>query len=481
MLKGTIYHLIARTIFLVSSYALHITMAYHFLDPRHYGTFGVLMSILTIAYTFLSTGLPQAASKFISQDEAHADAIMKKAMRLQYIYIAFVVMVYVGGVPVWILFLNDRALTRYLLMSAVLIPLMGTFQMYLSYLNGKRLFSLQAWMTAIYSVCRFALAYVLVLLGMKIPGILMGFFISALVALIITRHFVKRQDVDVEFDARLLIRFAIPIVLFSLGSSFLLNLDILLLKHFFPMSPIIGYYTGAMTFGKAPFFIFYAFSVTILPMVSKALSDQDIEKAKTLVRRNLSFLLFLGIPSATILFATSEKLLAFVYPSAYTEAASSLGILVFSMSALAILYSLFSMITANGKPAIPTVMIFLCIPLQISLSLFLIPEYQMKGAAYSSLITVSSGVLVAGFFVFRYFGTLFDTGQVLRTVICSGILYFLLSKYSSFPTGMLPLVYGLAFLVFCFLMFMIGGIRKSDIAAMRRSVLHWYTDDHKTR
>ena len=470
MIKGTIYNIIARFVFLISGFAIHITMAYYLADPRDYGTLGVILSIITIAYMFLSAGLPQAASRFIAQDEKHADAILKKALMIQCVFSAIVTVIYIGGIPLWTFLLNDKSLAKYILVSAILIPLWGSLQIYMSYFNGKRLFGLQSFFLGLYSVGRFVIAFVLVLFGMKIFGVLLGFIISLSLTLILTISSAKMKESDFEYNGRVLIHFAIPIILFSIGSSLILNLDILLLKHFFPDSPIIGYYTGSMNLGKAPFFIFYAFSMTILPSVAKALGDNDFEKARGLVNRNISYLLFLSIPSATMVLATSEKLLDFVYPSAYTKASGPLGILIFSMSLLAVFYSLASIITAKGKPTISMFIIFLCIPLQIGVSLYLIPKYQMNGAAYSNLLTVSIGVIIASFFVFKYFRTLFDITRVIKTIISSLIIYYLLLHFNAYPVKMLPLIYGLSFLVFFFIMIIIGGITKSDFAFVKRFV-----------
>jgi O-antigen/teichoic acid export membrane protein len=468
--KGTIYHIIARLAFLISSYAIHVSMAYYLSDPRDYGTLGVIISLITIARVFLSTGMPQATSKFIAQDEEHADVILKKALRIQHICAAIVTAFYVGGIPVWTSLLNDKSLAKYIVLSALLIPLMGSLQIYLAYLNGKRLFGYQAFFIGLYSIGRFVIAFLLVLLGFKIFGVLLGFIFSTLIALISIRLYTKIRHDDYEFKGSSLIHFAIPIIPFSIGISLLLDMDILLLKHFFSDSTIIGYYTGAMNLGKAPYLIFYAFSMTILPSVAKALSENDMKKAQGLIKRNLSYLFLLSIPSATMVLATSEKLLEFVYPSVYTEASGPLSILIFSMSALALFHSLASIITAQGRPKTAMFIIILCIPTQIGLSLYLIPEYQMNGAAYSNLITVCLGTIVAGIFVFKYFRVLFDIDRVLKTIFSSLIIYLLLVNFDTYPVQILPLIYGLSFLAFIVLMKIVGGITKDDMDSLKRLV-----------
>lgn len=468
--SGTIYNLIARVAVLLSLFAIQVTMAHFLKDPRDYGTLGVILSMLAIAYILLSTGLPQAISKFIAQDEENAGAIFKKGIQMQQVVSAMVVVIYVGGIPLWTSLLNDASLTRYILWSAILIPLTGSLQIYLAYLNGKRLFGLQAFFITLNSVSGVIIAFILVFLGMKILGVFLGLIISASITLFVISITTKIKQMNRTYNERPLIHFAIPIILFSMGGSFLLNFDILMLKHFFPDSPIIGYYTGSMSLGKAPFLILYAFSVTVLPSVAKALGDNDFEKARGLVNRNISYLLLLSIPSAMMVLATSEKLLDFVYPAGYAEASGSLGILIFSMSALAVFYSLASIITAMGRPAVSMVIILVCVFVQFGFGLYFIPEFQMKGAAYSNLATVSLGVMASGIVVFKYFRTLFDIKRMIKTVFSSLIIYSLLLHFRNYPIQMLPLVYGLSVLVFSVMMILMGGITKNDIAFVKKLV-----------
>ena len=348
--KGTIYHIISRVAFLASSYAIHISMAYLLVDPRDYGTLGVMLSLITLMRVFLSTGLPQATSHSIAQDEDHAYAILRTSTWIQLSAALILCVVYVGAIPLWTSLLNDNSLTPYILLSALLIPLMGAHQINMAYFNGRRKFGNHAFFVGLYSVGRAVFAIALVLLGMSIGGVLLGLILAAAMAIVFEWRLVERVRDDFRPDIGKLLRFASPLILMSIGLSFLVNLDLLMLKHFFPESDMIGFYTGGMNLGKAPYFIFAAFAITILPTVSKALADKDDERAQKLVMRNLSLLSFLGVPTAAIVLATPEALLSLIYPDAYVAAARPLGILVVSMTLLAGLASMTSMITANRLP-----------------------------------------------------------------------------------------------------------------------------------
>jgi O-antigen/teichoic acid export membrane protein len=438
-------------------------MAYFLTDPRDYGTLGVIISMITLARVFLSAGMPQAVSRFIAHEEERAGTIYRQGVKIQLVGASIVAIIYIGGIPLWSFLLNDKSLASYILLSSLLIPLMGWYQINLAYFNGKRKFGQQAFFTGMYSFSRFILALILVLLGMKVYGVILGFVLAVFSVLIMTKLAIPRQENIFNYDSMKLVKFAAPIVFLSLGISLLLNLDILLLKHFFSDSPIIGFYNGAMNLGKAPYFVFSAFALTVLPTVTKAFSDNDREKAKSLVSRNISFLLLLSIPTATMVLATSEKVLDFIYPSTYIAGSEALKILIVSMSGLALFSSLTSIITARGHPAVSMSIVLLCIPVQIGLGLYLIPKFEMIGTAYANLITVSLGVTIAGVLVYKYFGILFDTHRIVKTLLASFILYCLLIYYTAYPLIALPLVYGAAFLLFFVIMLITGGVTKNDL------------------
>ena len=65
MLKGLFFHLIAKVVFVLSTYGVHLYLGKH-LTPEEYGMIGVVISIITVNYNFLSNGTRQAISKLLA-------------------------------------------------------------------------------------------------------------------------------------------------------------------------------------------------------------------------------------------------------------------------------------------------------------------------------------------------------------------------------------------------------------------------------
>ncbi len=135
--RGTLEQVISRATFVLSGYALHISMAYLLKGPSAYGLLGLMISVTNIARVLLSTGLPQATPKFIAEaDEELAYPILRTSLKLQWIMAAAIIGVYVAGIPLWQDFLNDPTLAPYFCASAPSDPAHGNaFQVLLELLR----------------------------------------------------------------------------------------------------------------------------------------------------------------------------------------------------------------------------------------------------------------------------------------------------------------------------------------------------------
>ena len=65
---GTIYLMAAQAAFVASGYAIHIGLA-RLLGPSDYGIYAVVISLMTMVNLILTTGIPQAVSKYVAHDD----------------------------------------------------------------------------------------------------------------------------------------------------------------------------------------------------------------------------------------------------------------------------------------------------------------------------------------------------------------------------------------------------------------------------
>ena len=126
------------------------------------------------------------------------------------------------------------------------------------------------------------------------------------------------QDRHGESESRALLAFAAPLMVLAIGQAVLVNLDLLQIKAYFPQSDDVGFYSGMASLSRTPYFLFTAFSVTLLPLVTSALRTHGRERAGAFVARSTTFLLITALPVVAIMAAVPKPLLDFVFPLEYT-------------------------------------------------------------------------------------------------------------------------------------------------------------------
>jgi len=263
--SGTLYNLVARVAFLVSGYALQFGMARWLDSPVDFGRFSVLLSLITMTRTVFSTGVPQALSKFVAADPSSAPGTYRRGLALQLTAASIVWVLLVVATPALTSFLGDEQLRTPLWIASPLVLLMALYQVNLAYVSGRLWFGRQAFLTLIYSISRYVLPVAFVLAGLGINGALLGLLCSQVAVSLLSAVGIPRAKQASAVTTKQFLLFSWPLVISSFGVHALMNLDLLLLKRYFPTSDSVGFYSGAVNLGKAPYFAFYAFPAPLCP------------------------------------------------------------------------------------------------------------------------------------------------------------------------------------------------------------------------
>lgn len=466
--RGTLFQMLAFAAFVMSGYVLNISMAY-ILAPVAYGLLGIMINITNIARVLLSTGLPNATSKFIAEnDDEMSYPILRTSLKLQWVMAAVIVTIFVGGAPIWARMLSDSSLVPYFWACAPLIPLMGVYQVILSYHNGRHWFVGQAWIQVLYSVTRVVFALALVLLGLHVFGVLFGFSLSLALCAGLAWYFVRPKHGAANHQSRQLIAFALPLMALAIGQAVLVNLDLLQIKSYFPKSDIVGYYSGMCSLSRTPYFMLVAFSVTLLPVVTTMLAKHGVERAAAVVSRSITYLVMTALPLLAVFIAVPGPLLDFVFPKAYTSASTALIWASLAQTLLAIVASLTAVITAKGKPYTAAAAWIVCIPVQLIAGAILIPRYGMNGTGLSSLIAAGTGVVFSGGLTLYYFGKLFQPVPVIKALASAVVVYLLLSIPHTYATLVLPFACIAGVALYAGLVVASGAVKPADVVALFR-------------
>ncbi len=476
--RGVIYLLLSQAFFVLSLYILHATLARAF-TPAEYGLFSVVMTILTWVEITVNTGIPSALQKFLAEDTRMASAMEGWALKLQGLNAGLIFLIFLTLAPLIAALLQDKRLGFYLRLAALDIPVLAFYALFRGILNGFQAFGRQAITVVAYSLARVGGILLLVLLGFALGGALVGNALASLVALVLAFFLSRRLKGSMSLESVSglsavgrgvseghLFRFALPVILFTLSSNLLINIDLYSVKALIADEATVGFYAAAVNLANAPRFVLLAFSFVLLPSLSESIAMQDWEGVRERLGQVGRLLILFLLPGSLIVAATSEELVTLVYSATYSPAAPTLNILIFSAAFYSIYIVLVTAMLAENRPLLAFGLGISLLPLALLANWRLIPLLGVMGAALASALTTFFGLSLAAIYVIWRFGVVLSGKSLLKIAIASLVVYLLADRYS--VSGLMVfLYYALLFLVYFLILYLLREIGAEDWRMIR--------------
>ncbi|MFH1038940.1 MAG: oligosaccharide flippase family protein [PVC group bacterium] len=442
MVRGTAYLMIAEAMFVVSGWVIHVGSK-RILGLADYGTFGILLSLLTLYRIFLASGVNRAVSRYISREPELARSIRRQALKLQITIGAVLCLAIWLAAPGLSRIWRNDAFTGYIRLTGFFLPIFGAYAVYRGTLNGYTLFGQEARVSIIYSLSKIAFVFLLIFLfgywgGERLYGAVTGYLAAIAAAVILARAACPPGELipGRVFPIREIVRFAFPVVLFSFIISLIQHLDLYFVRARAGdgVELAAGWYTCAQQFARIPYMLLYALSLTLFPNIAASTAAPGGEEITAgMIRQALRGGIFLVLPMAALIGGAAAPLVGWVYGADSVEAGGALQILIFGQTLLALLMVLTTIITAQGRPWLAFLLVTATLLLDAVLNYFLIPVYGIRGAALATTIAAGVGMAGAGVVVCRRFHALFPPLPTVKIALAAALL-FLLARWWS-PSG----------------------------------------------
>jgi len=290
------------------------------LGPEGFGELGALFSIIYL-FAALFTTLQTVITNFSSEYKA------KKAYgKLHYLFLDFAKKLFLMGIFfVAIFWLFSGFIASYLhLSSRISIILLGVFilvslifLLYNGMITGLQRFYTLGSTISLNSFAKLVLGIILVKLGFSVSGAV-GAIILATVCMIIILHLgikdiFKAPKVKTEYFAES-IKYMIPVFFATLSISLFSNVDLLLVKHYFPAKDA-GFYAGAVLLGKIVLFATAALAAVLFPKVSELAAKK--KNTSFLLRNTLGYTLLLCTGVVIFFFFFPKIIVSLLFGSEY--------------------------------------------------------------------------------------------------------------------------------------------------------------------
>ena len=251
--------------------------------------------------------------------------------------------------------------------------------------------------------------------------VVMSSLVSAIISVSYSFKFVNYKFVRLNFK-----RHYKPIlILFStqLAISIYLNLDVIMLKYLSQLEQV-GYYSAAIRIIKTLLILVTSLGVVLIPKISSYIQEKNNAEVRILIEKSINFVLIISLPIMVGLFMVSKDIIV-LFAGSQFQVASSLLLWLIPLIFLIGMNNIFGLqilVPCNGEKKLMFIVIFGAI-LNFILNFFLIPIYQGKGAAFSTLVTEAVITVLAYYFSKKELDFKFPIKQFLIYLILS--LFFI--------------------------------------------------------
>lgn len=466
--KGIIYLGITRLLFLASGYVIHLGLG-RLLGPELYGTYSVVISLITMINLVLTTGIPSAASKFVSERPDMAQSILKTSAKLLFYLSLFTFATYFISANFVAELLRDRTLTPLIRLSSIIIPIYAFFRLYLSYLNGLQDYRNQSIVSIVYYLSKIGFVFGFVFLGYSVYGAVFGISISPIVGLFvaITIAGIPQGVAKYENYTRI-IRFALPIILLSLALNFAISIDLLALKAIIRNPQEIGYYSAASMISKVPLVLLGALNMALFPAISSVTYLNNLKKSRRYIYEGFRYVLIILIPISVFVSITAPEFVSLLYSYKYTMASKPLRILIIGILFFSVFSYLLNIVVASGKPITALYFSIFLLVLSSILSIFLIYFYRMVGAAMAVTLASLISMTILLLYIIHNFGSVVPWATLIKAVLSSLLITPIL--YIRVSGIQLIVLYLTSFFLYLALLGVLGEIKEKDITRLRNAI-----------
>ena len=473
MARGTLYLMIAEVMFVLSGWAIHI-VAGRILGKYFYGVFVLLLTLLTQYRIFLASGVHRAVAKYISEDPRFAPAVRRQALRLQFIAgWALCGLVWVIAPSLARLWQNAE-LVGYIRLTGFFFPIFGLYSVYRGVLNGMKLFGREALVSIVYSLLKVLFLFVLIHYY-GIAGAVTGYLVAIVGGMFLARFLAPSGsgETGAPFPIMRIVRFAVPVMLFSFIISLIQNIDLYFIRALIPppgTDSANSYYGCAQQFSKIPYMILFALSMTLFPNISSLTARPGgKQKAAQTIRKSLRAGLLLVLPVSCLIGGASSNLIEWVFPT-INGGGDALRVLIFGQTLLSFLFILTTILTAAGRPWLSFSLVGVTLGIDVILNYLLIPAYGITGAAAATTISSAVGAIAAAGAVRRNFRALVVPSSAVKITIASAIVFWLTLLINP-ARWMIPPVFLLLWAIYILLLLVFREIDKNDWQMLKSLII----------
>ena len=282
--------------------------------------------------------------------------------------------------------------------------------------NAHEQMDKEAVLKGINHILLFISGSVVLVLGYGIFELSKVFLVVYLISSIIGCFMVCKYIVNTRpcFNPRFwyfILKESIPIALTVTFSVIYVKIDIVMLSLIRGNNVEIGWYSAAVWIIELMHVIPAVVASAIFPIFS-ILHKESMDSLGKVYKTSFKYLLVTALPIVVGTLLLSDRIIDLVYGEEYVNAIPALRILVCSLIFIFVNYILLNILVAADKQKINAIVTGICLFVNISLNMCLIPYYGYLGAGYATVVTE-----IALFAMCWYYATKYICNVNIATVL----------------------------------------------------------------
>lgn len=435
MLSGLFRHMVAKIVFVLCTYGMHLYLGKN-LTATEYGVVGVVISVITINYNFLSNGIRQTASKLLASEKYDEKKIVKTSILWQVLLCIALFLINFCGSELIARFMKASEMAPYIRLTAIMIPFTGIYFVCLGIINGLKRFIVEATIVTIYPMLRLSsVLFVEFFRDDKVIGTIDGFMLAAvggaiMSALMVVVYFSKMKKRDEVATIKNFLENTSSFLVFFTCITFILNFDMIIVNALVEDSDQVGYYTGAVNFAKVSYYLLSAVYLVVLPTISSFYAKNKKEEARKTITTLLNFVLLFILPIVVIMGASIRSMLTSFYNPDYATISITALVLMWSQFFIGLFVVVNMCISCTKNTIFPTILSIIVMIVDFALCFGLIKAFGIYGAAIGTFVAGGIGCIIALLKINKIWGRVFDD-KTIRISIANLVLFVILLIVSS--------------------------------------------------
>jgi O-antigen/teichoic acid export membrane protein len=214
----------------------------------------------------------------------------------------------------------------------------------------------------------------------------------------VRRFFVPRLEADFTFWKSALTE-AWPMAAVAVSVIVFFRIDVVMISLIQGTTPV-GFYSVAYTLSEASLVVPSVFLASIFPVLSKLHRDSK-QSFRDTCALAIKYLFYLALPMAFFVTIWAKPIVSLLYGAAFDPSVPALQILIWSAALMYVSMVLGTALVTANLQKLSMKITFLEVGLNISLNVFLIPEYSYYGASFATVVTTACGLALGLFFLGR--------------------------------------------------------------------------------